>query len=182
MTILRWYIAPELERLRSQAEALLERTPAQPPQTLSEATPWKPAAALQDQSDRYELQVQLPGIDPKALAIEAQGDRIRIRGQRAATQGQILHSEFRTGPFERNVTLPEAIQPQKVSARYEQGILTLSLPKLNAQKEYRVPVSFGTTTEISGAATTSEISQQEAVEAIAAKAPISEDIWAEAAV
>ena len=141
MTTLYWQIAPELEQLRRQAERMLEDRGQAAPR------PWKPAAALADLGDRYELQLQLPGVKLEQLDIQATRDSITVSGDRPATEGQLIHSEFRSGAFERSIRLPERVQHQQVVAHYDQGLLTLQLPKLTAASDYRVQVPVTTAAE-----------------------------------
>lgn len=136
MTTLYWQIAPELEQLRRQAERMLEERG----QTTVAPRPWKPAAALTDLGDRYELQLQLPGVKLEQLEIQATRDSVTVSGDRPATDGQLIHSEFRSGAFKRSIRLPEGVQHQQVVAHYDQGLLTLQLPKLTAAADYRVQV------------------------------------------
>ncbi len=137
MTTLYWQIAPELDQLRRQAERMLEDRGQAP----TEAQAWKPAAELRDLGDRYELQLQLPGIKAENLDIQATQDSVTVTGDCPATEAQFIHSEFRTGAFKRAVRLPEGIQHQAVSADYSHGLLTLNLPKLTAAPDYRVRVA-----------------------------------------
>lgn len=188
MTTLRWYIAPELELLRrpvGQAARQLAKARLEPmaaPQNAPvQPQPWQPTAALQDRGDRYELQLQLPGISADDLDIEASRDRIHIRGQRPGSEGKVIHSEFRTGPFERSIALTEEIQQQQVSARLERGMLSLTLPKRSAAQDDPVPVVIGTTADQSPTAATSAAEASAPVAPLPAEASVNEDVWAEQA-
>lgn len=161
MTTLYWQIAPELDQLRRQAEQMLEAK-GQPP---AKPHAWKPAAQLQDFGDRYQLQLQLPGVDAATLDIQATQASVTVAGDRPATQAQLIHSEFRSGAFERSVRLPEGIQNQAISANYVNGLLTLNLPKLTAAPEYRVKVAVQAAAESPEEAAASVIATDTAVAA-----------------
>lgn len=183
MTTLYWQISPELDQLRHQAERMLEARGQAP----AEPRPWKPAAALKDLGDRYELQLQLPGVEARSLDIHATRDSVTVTGNRPATQAQLIHSEFRTGPLERTVRLPEAVQHQAVSADYNHGLLTLQLPKLTAAPDYRVRVALNgiaeatTETVEPEGSTTAEAASFASPEAEAADLAETDDLWAESA-
>ncbi len=150
MSTLFWQIAPELELLRRQVDELFGEAHPQAEAPVSPSSPapavtWQPRAALHRFTDRYVLQIQIPGVDSKGLDIEATRDRIVVKGDRPAPQmesAKTVHSEFRYGRFERLFQLPEEIDNQAVTASYEQGLLTLTLPKLSAVPNAVVKVSL----------------------------------------
>ena len=183
MTTLYWQIAPELDQLRRQAERMLEARG----QAHAVTCAWKPAAELRDLGDRYELKLQLPGVNAGSLDIQATQDSVTVRGDRPATDAQLIHSEFRTGAFERAVRLPEAVQHQAVCADYSNGMLTLSLPKLTAAPDYRVRVAVNGIAAPNAEAVAPEVSATTNAEPSGspkievADTTEAEDLWAESA-
>ena len=84
---------------------------------------------------KYHLSIALPGMDPKDLQIDLQGNNLTVSGEHkseAEKKGaNYLEREFSLGRFERLITLPEGIDTEKISAEYNNGVLEISAP-LNA--------------------------------------------------
>ena len=102
-----------------------------------------PAAELTEAEDNLLLRLELPGIDPAELNIEATVKRVSISGERKQVDAENTRSEFRYGSFQRVIPLPLRIQNTEVTADYQDGILTLTLPKAEAEKNKVVKVSLG---------------------------------------
>ena len=96
-------------------------------------TTWTPAATLVESEDALTLHVQLPGVNPDEIDIQANRDAIAISGNRVApklAEGEtVRRNEFRYGAFRRVVSLPVGIEPKSVTADYDAGLLVLNLPK-----------------------------------------------------
>lgn len=102
---------------------------------------------LVDKGDRYELQVEVPGIDREKIDVKATKYSVEVSGKYSEKTEEkakrYLYTERLYRSFYRNVPVPEEIVPSKVSARMENGILRLELPKKSPSKgdeEARVEV------------------------------------------
>jgi HSP20 family protein len=108
------------------------------------ASRFVPAAELEVLPDRYQLNLELPGIDPDNIEIKATIDSISISGERTTeTETETVNtkrSEFRYGKFYRTIDLPEEIQPEAVAAKYDRGVLHLSIPKTQVEKNKVVDI------------------------------------------
>lgn len=126
----------------------LERELSRLFQTFTSATPeqsedgvYTPALEMQDTPEAIVLNVELSGMQLDALDIEATVDSVTIQGDRPAPETSAIRSEFRYGRFYRKVALPTQIRNADVSATYTNGILSLTLPKLIADKPKVVKVT-----------------------------------------
>ena len=75
--------------------------------------------------------VEVPGIDPKSLAIVVSERTLAVSGERVRdrSDGRVYQQmEIEYGPFSRKIRLSEDVDPDGASAKYEHGILTISLP------------------------------------------------------
>lgn len=103
-----------------------------------------PRAELQDTPEAFYLRVELPGIDPQNLTIEVMADSVSISGDRQAPPSEPgqpqRQSEFRYGPFCRQMALPKRVHNHQVEAQYQDGILQLRLPKVGAERPQSVKV------------------------------------------
>ncbi|HVO19644.1 MAG TPA: Hsp20/alpha crystallin family protein [Anaeromyxobacter sp.] len=104
-----------------------------------------PAADIFETEAAYRVQLDLPGIDPKAIQLRVEKDTLSIqvdRKQPAAVAGETLHrSERAYGTFFRSFELSNAVDAGRVEASYEQGVLTVTLPKREEAKARTIPVN-----------------------------------------
>jgi len=78
------------------------------------------------------VKADLPGIDPKDVEVEVEGNRLTLRGQRKAehegSENGYLHREVQYGNFIRSFTIPEGVKAEDIQAKYHHGMLELSVP------------------------------------------------------
>src|SRR5690349_5472903 len=102
-----------------------------------------PDVNIFETKDGYVLEAEMPGVSKDGLEITVEGNEITIVGHRGldAVQGQTLFRERHTADFRRVFELDPAIDTGKVSARIEQGVLTLTLPKSEQVKPRKITVN-----------------------------------------
>ena len=96
----------------------------------------RPAIDLFEDENNYFVQAELPGFDRKEIVVELEKDRLVLKGSRKANDKK----ETSEISFHRSVTLPDSVKADKVAAKYENGILTVSIPKADAVKPLRIEV------------------------------------------
>ncbi|MBE9044942.1 Hsp20/alpha crystallin family protein [Pleurocapsales cyanobacterium LEGE 10410] len=105
-----------------------------------------PAAELTEQDDALHLKLEVPGMEAKDLDIQVMADRVAIAGERKSEtkteEDGRTRSEFRYGKFQRVIPLPVRIQNTNVTADYKDGILNLTLPKSEEEKNKVVKVNL----------------------------------------
>ena len=105
-----------------------------------------PAAELTDREDALQLKLEVPGMEANDLDIQVTADSVSISGERKeeskSEEKGVTRSEFRYGKFSRVIPLPVEIQNSNVTAEYKDGILNLTLPKLEAEKTHVVKVNI----------------------------------------
>ena len=103
-----------------------------------------PAAELIETDDNLVLKLEVPGMNPADIDIEATAKSVSISGERKSDSEEKAktRSEFRYGSFQRVVALPARIQNTEVKAEYKNGILHLTLPKAEAEKNKVVKVNL----------------------------------------
>jgi HSP20 family protein len=93
---------------------------------------------LVDRGDRFDLQLEVPGIKKENVSVKATKYSVEISGKHSEKDEEkgkrYVYSERLFRSFYRNVPLPEEIIPSKVSAKVENGILRLDLPKKNPRE------------------------------------------------
>jgi len=98
-----------------------------------------------DLEDAYVVYAVLPGIDPAAVDLQVEDDRLILRGEihEPEIEGHWVSRERRYGRFQRTVVLPGTVDPERAEARYERGILIVRLPKATRARARRIPVRGG---------------------------------------
>lgn len=95
--------------------------------------------------EKYVVRAELPGMDPdKDIALEVTDDRLTISAERTDHREEADRSEFRYGRFHRTAVLPKGCDGGKATARYEAGILEITVPIVETPSESRsVPITRG---------------------------------------
>ncbi len=106
---------------------------------------WFPALAdVEDKGNAYEIRANLPGLHKENIDIRLHGRTLRIEAKESAEKEQkgktYLYHERTYQGFNRSIELPEEILSEKVSARYQDGVLTLEIPKANPEPEKHISV------------------------------------------
>lgn len=143
MALVPWQPFQEIETLQREMNQLFDRLmPSDQINSLS--TAFVPPAEMQETADAIQLRLEVPGLAPEDLDIQATQDTITISGERRSQSKQegngSVRSEFRYGKFQRVLSLPVPIQPQQVKAEYGDGILNLTLPKAEEAKATPVQI------------------------------------------
>jgi HSP20 family protein len=108
---------------------------------------WVPAMDLTEAEGHFVLKADLPGMSEEDIAIEVQDGTLTISGERKAeheNREQGWHRiERQYGRFSRSLTLPEGVDPEGVNANFEQGVLSVSIPKPEERKPRRISIGVG---------------------------------------
>jgi HSP20 family protein len=102
-----------------------------------------PAASVTEDGDSYLLKVEMPGVNKEGLELAVEKNELTIVGRRSlpAIEGTLIHRESRSENFRRVFELDPSIDTPKVTAKIEQGILILTLPKAEQVKPRKITVS-----------------------------------------
>ncbi len=103
----------------------------------------KPEVNVLENSDGYVIEAEMPGVNKDGLEITLEGAQLTLVGRRTAqeTSATPLFRETSRADFLRVFELDPAIDTDKITAKLEQGILTLSLPKSERVKPRVIPVT-----------------------------------------
>lgn len=127
-------------------EALLSRTTALTPSWFETMEPgrWVPAIDLLETDTTIHVRAELPGIDAKDVDVSVSGDRLVISGEKKLSSAESgagwSHCESHYGGFSRAIPLPESVDPAKVTAKYDKGVLLVELTKALSAAARKVPV------------------------------------------
>ena len=105
---------------------------------------WTPALDMREDKDNVVVKAELPGMKKEEIAVSLHDGCLSISGERKAEEkykdAEVYRSERFVGRFQRTVTLPAAVAADKVSAQYQDGVLTITLPKSEEAKPKQISV------------------------------------------
>ena len=101
-----------------------------------------PAAELSETEDALHLRLELPGMEAKDVDIEVTADAVKVVAERKTKHKEDTRSEFYYGKYQRVIPLKARIQNTNVRAEYKDGILNLTLPKSEEEKNKVVKVNL----------------------------------------
>jgi HSP20 family protein len=96
--------------------------------------------------DHFVLHCDLAGIDPGSVQVDVDGKVLTIRAERTPRTDndvQWVRRERATGVFERRLTLGDGLDLDSISATWQDGVLTLTIPIAEAAKPRRIPINAG---------------------------------------
>jgi len=101
-------------------------------------------AYLDKDNKNFHVQVALPGVDPKDVEINVQGNVLSIRAQQESKQenreSNYIYRELSYDSFERDISLPEGVDRDKIAADYRNGVLEITVPISAAAQPRRIEV------------------------------------------
>jgi HSP20 family protein len=145
MSLRRWEPFQELTPLREAMNRLLEDSFV----GMRRFEPFgrTPPVDLRETETEYVIEASLPGVKPEELQITATPDQITIRATKKAEAkteeekgGTYVRHERYEGELSRTILLPTSVNPEGATAKYEHGVLTLTLPKSPHAAAKQIPV------------------------------------------
>lgn len=140
--VIRWEPMREMMTLREAMDRLFDDAFTRPVNMTGGSS--VPAIDLYQTGDAVVVKAALPGFDPDNVQITVTSDVLTLRGEHKHESEQkdatYLVRERRSGSFERSVALPTAVQTDKAKADFENGILTIQLPKSEEVKPKSISI------------------------------------------
>src|SRR6476620_9981769 len=102
-----------------------------------------PPDSVTEISDGYMLEIEMPGVKKDGIEISVENNELTVIGRRSlpAVEGTLIHRESRPENFRRVFELDPSIDPDKISAKIDQGLVTLILPKAEHVRPRKIAVS-----------------------------------------
>lgn len=108
---------------------------------------WVPAMDLVETAEAYVLTADLPGLGESDVSVQVENGVLTIAGERTAKHEERRQGFYRleraTGAFHRAVTLPDGIDPDRIAATFDKGVLEVRVPKPEAIKPRKVEITVG---------------------------------------
>jgi len=123
----------------------------------SNLTSWAPAVDIYETEHELVVKADLPDIDPKDLDIRVENNILTIRGERKfekrVNEDNYLRVERAYGSFSRSFALANTVNPEGIKADYQNGVLTLTIPKREEAKPKQIKVNVATSAPAAAVAT-----------------------------
>jgi HSP20 family protein len=102
-----------------------------------------PSASVIEAADGYMLEVEMPGVNKQGLELSVENNELTIIGRRSlpTVEGTLIHHESRPENYRRTFELDPSIDAGNISAKFDQGLVTLTLPKAEHVKPRKITVS-----------------------------------------
>jgi HSP20 family protein len=145
MAIQRWY-PYTYGRWPGAAERLWRGVQATEPEG-AQPQRWAIPVDVVEEEASVVVRASVPGIDPADIEVTIDGDVLTIKGETKsegeAREGGYARRERRSGSFARTLRLSDALDREGVQPRYENGVLTVTIPRLEAAKPRRLTIAVG---------------------------------------
>lgn len=120
----------------------------------SAAASWVPPVDIFEEAEGLRIAAEIPGVRPEDISISLEGNLLTIHGvkqMQAEEKTERVHRYERTyGSFERTFTLPASVDAQGIQASYDNGVLTVTLPKSEKARPRQIQVRAGNSSSITG--------------------------------
>ncbi|PYL56142.1 MAG: heat-shock protein Hsp20 [Verrucomicrobia bacterium] len=102
-----------------------------------------PSASVLEEGDGYVLQVEMPGVHKEGLEISIENNELTIIGRRSlpTVESTLIHHESRRENYRRTFELDPSINSDKIGAKVDHGVVTLTLPKAEHVRPRKISVS-----------------------------------------
>jgi len=114
----------------------------------SNLSSWAPAVDIYETEHELVVKADLPEVDPKELDIRVENHLLTIRGERKfekkVNEDSYLRVERAYGSFSRSFSLANTVNAEAIKADYQNGVLTLTIPKREEAKPKQIKVNVGT--------------------------------------
>jgi len=112
--------------------------------------PWGPPTEIREDAEALYVEVEVPGVRSEDIELTVENNVLTVSGEKRIEReegkddGDYRLFERRYGRFSRSFTLPPTVDPQRVDANYDNGVLAVRLPKSEESKPRRIQVKAGT--------------------------------------
>ena len=142
----RWDPFREVGSIRDEIDRVLDSFLNRLPIRKGREEPWLPLIDLEESKDKLLVRAELPGMKKEDIKISISGDTLTLQGKRdlkKEEKDKTYHRIERSyGRFERAIPLPAEVEPDKIKATYDEGVLHISLPKSEKIKPKEISIDI----------------------------------------
>ena len=146
MTIVRWDPFRDVAALQDRINRLFSESFGQARDLDDDmrVCAWRPAVDIYEAENEIVLKAELPGITKKDVSVEIKDNVLTLKGERfpeaEINEEKYYRKEICFGTFERSFTLQERIQPEQIKATFNNGVLTVKIPRPQVETPKQITV------------------------------------------
>jgi HSP20 family protein len=148
MTLARWDPFKDVAALQDRINRLFEDAfpKGKSPEDDVSLSAWRPVVDIYATESAVVFKVELPGVKKENISVEVKDNVLTIRGERVddseTAQDNYYRRERIFGAFSRSFSLQQAVDPERIKARFKEGVLEVQIPKPEADTPRQVSVSI----------------------------------------
>jgi|SRR5690348_1475120 len=133
-----------LTNLRDEIDRLFEAPLAELARSSQLLSGWTPAFDVYEDKDNFYVRAELPGMRKEDIDLSMHNGSLSVSGERKSDEKlkgvEVYRAERFFGRFQRTITLPRQVAVEKIKAQYQDGILSITLPKAEEAKPKHIDV------------------------------------------
>ena len=134
----------ELSPLRTEMDRFWKRFFSEAPFTRTLTEEWLPSVDISETEDKLFIKVELPGMEAKDVNVSISGDLLTIKGEKRKEEEEKDEHHYCVetyyGSFQRVLQLPVGVQGDKIGAKFDKGVLKVTLPKVEEAKKKEIKI------------------------------------------
>lgn len=107
---------------------------------------WAPAVDIYETNDSFVVSADLPGLNKDEIQIDLKDNTLTLKGEKKfeekVSEDNYIRVERAYGSFVRSFTLPQNVDPEKIKAKYKEGVLEITIPKKEEAKPKQIKVEL----------------------------------------
>lgn len=146
-SLIKWSPISEFHDVTNQLSNLMnfgQRPYLNDESQVNEELDWTPAVNVTENELRYKIDLEVPGVKKEDIQVGVENGKITITGERKSEKEvkneKIHRTEFSVGKFSRSFKVPQDAESSAIAAKFENGILGVSLPKVESSKPRKVQI------------------------------------------
>ena len=137
----------ELSTVRNEMDRLWNRFLDDWPLPAVFTKGWAPMADISETKDKLIVKAELPGLEPEDIKLSLSGNLLTIKGEKKKEKEekdeQHYSLERYSGEFQRSFRLPVEVLEDKIDAKFDKGVLTITMPKATKTQKKEIKISKG---------------------------------------
>lgn len=137
----------ELSTVRSEMDRLWNRFLDDWPLPTMFTKGWAPMADISETKDKLVVKAELPGLDPEDIKLSLSGNLLTIEGEKKKEKEEKDEHHYflerYSGSFHRSFRLPVEVLEDKIDAKFDKGVLTITLPKTAKTQKKQIKINKG---------------------------------------
>lgn len=146
MDLVPWKPFGEVGTLRKEMDDLWNRFMGESPFGRFMGQGWEPSADISETRDKIVIKMELAGLEPADVELSISGDLLTVRGEKKKEHEEKgehhYQKECYSGSFQRTFRLPVEVEEGKVEAKFDKGVLRITLPKTATAKKKEVKIKI----------------------------------------